>query len=68
MSRVLQVIEIFEIWICHIFEFFWPPKLTSTLSKQLAEHGGDDDNNKVYLNITDTFYPIVNDIIRFDGF
>ena len=57
MSRVLQVIDIFEIWICHIFEFYWPPKVTSTLSKQPTEHYGGCDNNKVYINITANFYP-----------
>ena len=27
----------------------------------------DGDNNKVYLNITDNFYPLVHAIIRLDG-
>ena len=67
MSRVLQVLQIFEIWICHIFEFCWPPKVTSTLSKQLTEHDGDGDNNKVYLDITDNLYHLVHVIIRLDG-
>ena len=40
MSQVLQVLEIFEIWICHIFEFCWLPKMTSTLSKRPTEHDG----------------------------
>ena len=53
MSQVLQVLEISEIWICQIFGFFWPPKATSTRSKQPVERYGDSDINKVYLNITD---------------
>ena len=40
MSRVLQVLEICKIWICHIFEFYWLPKVTSTLSKRSTEHDG----------------------------
>ena len=63
MSRVLQVLEIFEIWICHIFEFFWLPKVTSALSKQPTEHDDDGNNNKVYLNIAAKFYPLVHVII-----
>ena len=31
--QVLQVLDIFEIWICYISKFFWPLKMTSTLSK-----------------------------------
>ena len=60
MSRVLQVLEIFEIWIYHIFEFCWSPKVTSTLSKQPTEHDGDEKNNKVYLNITANLFPLVH--------
>ena len=41
MSRVLQVLEIFKICICHVFEFCYLPKVTSTLSKRLSEHAGD---------------------------
>ena len=70
MSRVLQVLEIFEIWICHIFEFRWPPKVTSTLSKRPLEHDGDVIEgrryNKVYLNITDNYYLLVHVKIRLD--
>ena len=55
MYRVLQVLEIFEFWICHIIGFCWPPKATSTLSKQLMEHDGDGNNNKDYLIITANF-------------
>ena len=66
MSRVLQMLEISDIWICHIFEFCWTPKLTSTLSKQPTENDGDGDNNKVYYNITAIFYPLVHVIIRLD--
>ena len=59
MSRVLQVLEILEIWICHIFEFCWTPKVTSTLSKWPSEHGGDGNSNKVYINITAYFYRLI---------
>ena len=41
MPQVLQVLDIFEIWICQFLEFFWPPKVTMTRSKQRAEHDGD---------------------------
>ena len=68
MSRVLQVLNIIEIWICHIFEFFWLPTVTITLSKRPAEHDGDGNNNNIYLNITYYFYPLVHVIIRLDGF
>ena len=44
MFRVLQVLAIFESWICHIFEFFCPPKVTSTLSMRPTEHNGDVKN------------------------
>ena len=56
-----------EIWICHIFEFYCPPKVTSNLNKRLMDHDGDGDNNKVYLNITANFYPLIHVIIRLDG-
>ena len=68
MSLVLQVLEIIEIWICHIFEFYWPPKATSTIIKQPADSDGDGDNNKVYIKITDNLYTLVNVIIRLDGY
>ena len=67
MFRVLQVLEIFEIWICQIFEFYWITKVTSTLGKQLPEHDGDGNNNKLYLKNTAYFYPLVHVIIRLDG-
>ena len=67
MSRVLQVLEIFEIWICRIFEFWWPPKATSTLNKGPTENDGDGDNNKVSINITAKFYPLVHVIRRLYG-
>ena len=67
MSMVLQVLDIFDIYICLIFGFYWSPKVTSTLSKIPAEHDGDGNNNKVYLNITYDFYPLVHVIIRLDG-
>ena len=38
MSQVLQVLNIVEILICHILEFFWLPKVTSTISKWPEEH------------------------------
>ena len=67
MPRVLKVLEIIEIWTCHIFKLFRPPKMTSTLIKRPAEHDGDGNNNKVYLDITSNFYPLVYIIIRLDG-
>ena len=60
MSQVLQVIEVFEIWICYIFGFFWSPKETSTLGKQPTEYDGDDNKNQVYINITVNLYPLLN--------
>ena len=67
MSRVFQVLENFEIWICHIFEFFWLPKVINSLTKRPPEHDGDGSNNKVYLNINAYFYPLEDVIIRLDG-
>ena len=64
MSLILQVLEISEIWICHIFEFFWMPKFISTLSKRLTEHVGDSNNKKIYVRIIENFYVIVTAIIR----
>ena len=58
------MLEIFEIWICHIFAFFWLPKATSTLSKGPMDRDGDDDNNKVYLNTTDSFYHLVHEAFQ----
>ena len=60
MSRVLQVLEIIEIWIFHIFEFYWLPKVTSTLSKRPTEHDDDGNNNKVYPNIIPNFYHLLH--------
>ena len=54
-NQVLRVLEIFEIWICHIFEFCWLPRVTSTLSKQPPERDDDGNKNKVYLNISVNF-------------
>ena len=68
MSRVLQVLDIFEIRICHILEFYWLPKVTSTLSKKPTEYDGDGNNNKVYINITAYFYHLVHVIIRLNGY
>ena len=63
MFRVLQVLEIFKIWICHILEFYCPPKVTSTLSMRPTEHNGD---GKIYADIIDNFYLIVHDRRRLD--
>ena len=68
MSRVLQVLEIFKIWICHVFEFCWLPKVTCTLSKQSTGRDGGGDNNKVYVKIIDNFYVIINARRKLDGF
>ena len=59
MSRVLQVFEIFEIWICCIFELCWLPKVTNTLSKRPTESDHDGNNNQVYIKITVNFYILV---------
>ena len=67
MSRVLQVLEISEIWIFHILGFYWSPKLASTLSILPTEPDGYNDKNKVYLNITDNLYPLLHVIIMLDG-
>ena len=37
----MQVIEIFEIWIGHIFEFFWLPKVASNIRRRLTDHDVD---------------------------
>ena len=68
MSQVLQVLEIFEIWICHIFELCWLPKLTSTISKQPMERDGSGNKNKVYVKIIDIFYLRVHPRSKVDGF
>ena len=65
---VLQVLEIFEIWICQIFEFCWLLKGTITLSKQSTERDCGGDNNKVYAKMIDNFYVIVTDRRKLDGF
>ena len=67
MSQVLQVLEILEIWICQIFGVFWPPKVTSNCIKQPTEYDCDANNNEVYPNINDNFYPLVNVITRLNG-
>ena len=51
----LQVLEIFEIFICQIFGFSWLPKVTSTHNKWTTEHDGDGENHKVYIKITGHF-------------
>ena len=38
------MLEIFEIWICPIFGFCWPPEVTRTRRKQPTEHDGDGKN------------------------
>ena len=53
--------------VCHIFEFCWPLKVTSILTKRPTEHYGDGKNNKFYLNITAYLYPLVHVILRLDG-
>ena len=53
------MLEIFEIWICLIFEVCWLPKVTSTLIKQPTERDGGGDNNKINVKIIDNFYVIV---------
>ena len=68
MSQVLQVLEIFEIWICHIFELCWLPKLTSTISKQPMERDGSGNKNKVYVKIIDKSFVIVTARRKLDGF
>ena len=62
------MLEISEIWICHIFEFCWLPKVTSTLSKQFTECAGGRDNNKVYVKIFYNFYVIVTNRRKLYGF
>ena len=68
MSRVLQVLEIFEIWICQILKFCWLPKVTSNLSKQPTERDGGGDNNEAYVKIFENFYVIVTNRRMIDGF
>ena len=62
------MLEIFEIWICHIFEFCWLPKVTSTLSKQPTKRDGGGDKNKVYVKIIDNFYVIITSRRKLDVF
>ena len=62
------MLEISEILIYHIFEFYWPPKVTSTISKQPMEHDGNVENTKVYVNINANLYPLVHVIIKLDGY
>ena len=62
------MLEISEIWICHVFEFCWMTKATCTLSKKLTGRDGGGDNNKAYVNIIDNFYVIVTNRIMIDGF
>ena len=68
MSRFLQVLEIFEIWMCHIFELCWLPKVTSILRKQLTDRDGVFDNNKFYVKIIDNFYVIITSRRKLDVF
>ena len=51
-----------------MFEFYWLPKVTSTLSKRSTECNGGCDNNKVYVKIIDSFYVIVTARRKVDGF
>ena len=32
------MLVIFEIWIYHIFEYFWPPKMNSSCSNRPTKH------------------------------
>ena len=48
------------------FRIFLPPKIMSTNRKQPVKHDGD--TNKVYLNITDTFYLIAPAIRKWRGY
>ena len=58
MSQVLQVLEIIGILTYHIFEFFWPRKVTSTHRKRKTECCG---GRKVYVEMIDNFYLILHD-------
>ena len=60
MSQVLQVFDVFEIWICRIFGFCWPPKVTKILSKSTAERDVDGNNNTFYLKVTVDFYYLIH--------
>ena len=60
MSQVLQVLEISEIWICHIFEFCWMPKVTITIRKLQSENYDDENDNKVYIKINVSLYPLLH--------
>ena len=62
------MLEISEILICHIFEFCWLPKVTSTLSKESTECNGGGKKNKLYVNIIDKLYVIVTSRRKLDGF
>ena len=68
MSRFLQVFDIFGIWICHIFDFFWMTKVISTPSKTLMQRDGGGDNNKFYVKNIYNFYVIVTSRRKLDGF
>ena len=68
MSRVLQVLEIFEIWICQIFKFCWLQKVTIILKKLLTEHDVGGEKDKVYIKIIDNSYAILTDRIKLDEF
>ena len=64
MSQVFQVLEVIEIWICHIFGFFSPPKVTSTFRKQPTDRDSDGNNNKFYLKIPINLYSLAHVIRR----
>ena len=53
------MLGILEIWICHIFKFYWLTKVTRTISKRMTERDGSSDKNKVYVKVIDKFYVIV---------
>ena len=44
----MQVPEIFEIWIFHIFKSFWPPKVNITRIKRPTEQYLDVVKGRIY--------------------
>ena len=62
------MLDIFEIWICHIFEFCWLPKVAITFSKISKESDGGGDNKKVYVKIIDSLHVIVTARRKLDVF
>ena len=65
MYQVLQVLEIFKVWICHIFEFFWPtkrPELSATNQRSVTVMV------TIYVKNIGNLYLIVYDIRRRDRY